>query len=207
MVAAALMLSGCSSGATSNGTAEPSLASRFPSLLSRPASPAAQAAAGGVAFNPDDCPSIDIRTGAGTLTLATKPTEASAADVRYQLTFSQLARQCTVSGSTLAIKAGVEGRIIVGPAGGPGPVDVPLRYAVVREGAEPKTIVTRFKRIPAEVPPGQTHILFSDVEDGLSFPIPPSDELVAYVVYVGFDSIGNAPEKKPVPKKPAPKGK
>jgi hypothetical protein len=203
------MLSGCSSGTAPTGTADTSLASRFPNLLSAPASPAVPAApaAAGATFNPDDCPSIDIRTGAGTLALGGKPTDISAADVRYQLTFSQLARQCTASGSTLVVKAGVQGRIIVGPAGGPGPVDVPLRYAVVREGAEPKTIITKFKRIAAEVPSGETNIIFSDVEDGLSFPIPPKAELVAYVVYVGFDNIGDAPEKKPAAKMPASKRK
>lgn len=207
MLAAALALAGCSAGTAPTGTADTSLAGRFPNLLSGSASPAAKAAAGDPSFNPDDCPSIDIRTGAGTLALGGKPTDSTAAEVRYQLTFSQLARQCTASGSTLAIKAGVQGRIIVGPAGGPGPVDVPLRYAVVREGAEPKTILTKFKRIAAEVPPGETNVLFSDVEDGLSFPIPPKGELVAYVVYVGFDSIGDAPEKKPAAKTPASKRK
>ena len=207
MLAGALLLSGCSSGTTPTGTADTSLAGRFPSLLSGPASPPAKAAAGDPSFNPDDCPTIDIRTGAGTLALGGKPTDSSAADGRYQLTFSQLALQCTASGSTLAIKAGVQGRIIVGPAGGPGPVDVPLRYAVVREGAEPKTILTKFKRIAAEVPPGETNVVFSDVEDGLSFPIPPKAELIAYVLYVGFDSIGDAPEKKPAPKTPASKRK
>ena len=33
-----------------------------------------------------------------------------------------------------------QGRIIIGPAGGPGKVDVPLRIAVVQEGVKPKTI-------------------------------------------------------------------
>ena len=39
------------------------------------------------------------------------------------------------------------------PMGGPGQVDVPLRYAVVREGPQPRTIVTKFKRIPVVVAP------------------------------------------------------
>jgi hypothetical protein len=206
LLGVALMLSGCSSGATP-GTADPSVGSRFSNFFSGSASPQTPVAAAGPTFNPADCPTVDIRTGAGTLTLGANPAEKSPTDVRYQLSFSQWARQCTAVGSTLNIKVGVQGRIVVGPAGGPGPVDVPLRYAVVREGANPKTIVTRFKRIAAEVPPGETNVAFSDVEDDLSFPIPPSDELVAYILYVGFDSMGEAPEKKPAPKKPAPKRK
>jgi hypothetical protein len=106
------------------------------------------------------------------------------------------------------VKVGVQGRIILGPAGEAGPVDVPLRYAIVREGGDGRTIFTKFKRLALDVPPGQTNVVFSDIEEGLNVPIPSREELMSYVVYVGFDSIGDAPEKKPPPpKKPAPKRK
>jgi hypothetical protein len=39
-------------------------------------------------------------------------------------------------------------------------------------------------------------VQFVDVEEGLSFPLPSSSELEAYVVYVGFDEIGDKNEKK-----------
>ena len=98
------------------------------------------------------------------------------------------------------MKVGVQGRVILGPAGGPGQVEVPLRYAVVREGPEPRTIVTRFKRVQVTVGPTDVNLPFTDIEDGLSFPMPSYSELEAYVVYVGFDAIGEKPEKKPPPK-------
>jgi hypothetical protein len=72
-----------------------------------------------------------------------------------------------------------------------------LRYAVVREGPQPKTVVTKFKRISVTVPPGETHVQFVDIEEGLTFPMPSKSELDAYVVYVGFDEIGDKNEKKP----------
>jgi hypothetical protein len=97
----------------------------------------------------------------------------------------------------MSIKVGVQGRIILGPLGAPGSVDVPLRYAVIREGPEPRTIVTKFKRIGATIAPGQTHIQFVDIEEGLRFPLPSGAELSAYVVYVGFDEVGDKNEKKP----------
>src|SRR5258708_21464660 len=105
------------------------------------------------------------------------------------------------------MKVGVQGRIIVGPAGGPGQIDIPLRYAVVREGAGPKTIVTKFKRLPADVPSGQSNAVFSDVEETLSFPLPSRAELATYMVHVGFDEIGDGPEKQPAAKMPAAKPK
>lgn len=207
LLAAALVLSGCSSTPTPTVTTDTAPTSRFSSLFSGSASPAPQAAAGSPAIDAADCPSVEIRTGAGTLSVTGKPPDAGATEVRYQLSFTQLARQCTVSGADLVMKVGVQGRIIVGPAGGPGPVDIPLRYAVVREGAEPKTIATKFKRVPANVPPDQSNVVFSDVEENLSFPMPSRAALDAYIVYVGFDEIGEGAEKKPAAKKPAAKRK
>jgi hypothetical protein len=40
-------------------------------------------------------------------------------------------------------------------------------------------------------------VQFVDVEEGLTFPVPPRSEIDAYVIYVGFDEIGDKNEKKP----------
>jgi hypothetical protein len=151
------------------------------------------------------CPGMDIRPGASTLNMAVKPNQATAGDLRYQLSFGKAARECRVQDGAMSIKVGVQGRILLGPFGTPGSVDVPLRYAVIREGPEPKLIVTKFKRIRATIAPGKTHVQFVDIEGGLSFPLPSSAELAAYVVYVGFDEIGGKNEKKlaSTTKKPA----
>jgi hypothetical protein len=204
LLLAGLMLAGCSS-ASSVGSADTSFGSRFTSLfasakpgVTQPASPTPSA--------PDvECPGVDIRAGASTLNIAAKSGPATAGDLRYQLSFRQTARECSVQGGMMAIKVGVEGRVILGPMGGPGIVDVPLRYAVVQEGPQPKTIVTRFKRLPVTVPGDQTHVQFVDIEEGLAFAVPQGSELDAYIVYVGFDDIGDKNEKKPAKtaKKPA----
>jgi hypothetical protein len=206
-LAVALILSGCSSASTPTEISDGGSPSRFSSLFAGSASPAAQAAVSGPAFNPDDCPSVEIRTGAGTFKVPGQLPEASPTDTRYQLTLTQMARQCMLSGASLVMKVGVQGRIILGSAGGPGQFEIPLRYAVVREGVAPRTITTKFKRVPTDVPPGQSNLVFSDVEENLSFPMPARAELAAYVVYVGFDEIGDGPEKKPAPKKPVAKRK
>jgi hypothetical protein len=197
-VAAAMVLSGCSL-ASSIGSSDtsPSWSSRISGFfsgakpgVSQPASPTPSA--------PDiECPGVDIRTGASTLEIAAKAAQPTAGDLRYQLSFGQTARECTVQAGVMSIKVGVQGRIILGPMGGPGNVGVPLRYAVVREGAEPRTIVTKFKRIPVTVGQDQTHVQFVDIEEGLTFPVPKASDLDAYVIYVGFDEIGDKNEKKP----------
>jgi hypothetical protein len=198
LFASALAISGCSS-ISSIGSSDdsPSFSSRVSSFFSgakpgvtQPASPTASA--------PDvECPGVDIRTGASTMNITAKPGQATAGDLRYQLSFGQTARECSVQGGTMAIKVGVQGRVILGPMGGPGQVDIPLRYAVVREGPQPKVIATKFKRLPVMVAPDQTHIQFVDIEEGIAFPLPPGTEIDAYVIYVGFDEIGDKNEKKP----------
>ncbi len=149
----------------------------------------------------DDCPSVEIRGGASTLAIAAKPQGATASDLRYQLTFTQTARQCLLAGSVLRMRVGVQGRIIVGPAGAPNQVDVPVRYAVVQEGIQPKTITTKFRRIPVGMPPGAPSVLFTDIEEDLSFPMPSRAVLDAYVVYVGFDDVGDRSQPRAAPKK------
>jgi hypothetical protein len=198
LIASVAVLSGCSLASTvGSSDNSPSLTSRFASLFSG-ATPGVTQPHSPTPTAPDvECPGVDIRAGASTLNIAAKAVEATAGDLRYQVSFGQTARECTVQGATMSIKAGVQGRIILGPMGGPGRVDVPLRYAVVREGPQPKTVVTKFKRISVTVAPAQTHVPFVDVEEGLSFPLPARSELDAYVIYVGFDEIGDKNEKSP----------
>jgi hypothetical protein len=196
LLVGAAVLSGCSSDSVV-GTSDGSFGNRFSSFFSS-ATPGVTQAASRTASAPDiDCPGVDIRTGASTLNMAAKTTQATAGDLRYQLSFGQTARECLVQGDSLTIKVGVQGRVILGPMGSPGQVDVPLRYAVVREGPEPKTIATKFKRLSVIIGPDQSHVQFVDVEEGLTFPMPTPSDLEAYVVYVGFDEIGDKNEKKP----------
>jgi hypothetical protein len=152
--------------------------------------------------NPVDCPGVDIRTGAGTLTI---PPDGEAMSLRYQVSISEMARSCRIVGSNLVMKVGVQGRIILGPAGGPGKLDIPMRFAVVHEGTEPKTVTTKFYKAPTTIPEGQTNITFTQIDDSIAFPLPSPSDLDAYVVYVGFDPAGAQPTVKKPAAKPAPR--
>ena len=208
--AAALLTAGLALSACSGvGTSLPSLGglpSWFTSSSGDRAAQASVAAAGPSASMDDDCPSVDVRTGASTLAIAAKTEGATANDLRYQLSFNQMARQCTLAAGTVHMRVGVQGRVVVGPAGAPAQAEVPLRYAVVREGVEPKTIVTKFRRFPVPIPPGNTNVTFTDIEEDLSFPMPSVTELQTYIVYVGFDDVGDRPQRPaPAKKKSAPR--
>jgi hypothetical protein len=152
------------------------------------------------------CPPVEVREGASTLTIGPAG-ENTTMSLKYQGTFVRAARDCNVVGSDMVIKVGVQGRIVVGPAGGPGEVQVPVRIAVVEEAPGGfKPILTKLVRIPVTVPPGQGNVVFSHVEQGVTFPLPtPSSVLDNYIVYVGFDPLAAEPQEgaKPKPKSKA----
>src|SRR5881227_811300 len=145
-----------------------------------------------------DCPGVNVRQGASTLSITQPGAEAGPMTTRYQVSIAQTARECAPLGSVMTMKVGVEGRVLLGPAGGPGQIDVPLRMAVVQEGPNPKTIVSKFYKLAVAVPPGQTSVPFVHVEQDLTFPTPRAADFDSYVVYVGFDpqSLNSKPERR-----------
>ncbi len=151
-----------------------------------------------------ECPGVDVRQGASTLSITTPGGDATPMSTRYQVSIAQTARECAALGGVMTMKVGVQGRVLLGPSGGPGRVDIPLRVAVVQEGTTPKAIVSKIARLAVEVQPGQTAVPFVHVEQDLTFPMPSAAVLDAYVVYVGFDpSAGPArPERKQQKKQP-----
>src|ERR1700730_12799682 len=98
---AAIFLSGCSPVPPPPEPGDAPATSRFTSLFSGSASPAMQTMAGAPAFSGNNSHSVEVRTGAGTATIVGKPPEASSTGVRYQLPFTELARQCMAGGANL----------------------------------------------------------------------------------------------------------
>ena len=220
----ALLASGCS-GTSLTGTpsapgagappasSSPSFTDKISGFFSRSTATSQQSVTG--TTQEIDCPLINIRPGASTLTIGATSSSASdsgstnngAMAVRYQGTFVRAARECALVGGNVVMKIGVEGRIIVGPAGGPGQVDVPLRIAVVEETtAHTKPVVTQLIRIPVTVASATENPTFTHIEEGGTFPMPAN--LDNYVVYIGFDPIAAAAQDHPKPAaKPKPKAK
>jgi hypothetical protein len=195
-----------SSASASAGQSSPSTMSQLRDIIIRkppePSPAEKQAAVTNIAET--ICPPVDVRAGASTLTVP--PGSSDALALRYQGSLGELARECNVSGGVMRMKIGIEGRVLVGPAGGPGQLDVPLRYAVVKEGPEPKTVVSKFSKIQVAIPEGRPNVLFTHVDSDIAFPMPPGLDIEAYVVYVGFDPAGDKqqPAKKP-PARSAPR--
>jgi hypothetical protein len=148
------------------------------------------------------CPEITVRNGASTLSIAGKAagnTDPAALELRYQGSIVRTARECHVRAGTMTMKVGIEGRIVLGPAGGPGQLEVPLRLAVVQEGPEPKTVLSKLVRIPVTIGADINRVAFTHIDPEIVFPLPkPVGNIDSYVVYVGFDP-NAAPPAKPKP--------
>lgn len=202
MFVLAAALAGCSSvggmfGSSSSSSSSDPLAAGSPA----PAGTGGQA----TATPPDfECPSIDVRSGASTLTInaAGKVNDATALELRYQGSIVRTARECSLSAGIVNLKVGIEGRVVLGPAGAPGQMDVPIRVAVVEEGVNPKTVVTKLYRTTVVIPPDQGNASFTYVAEDLSFPLPKGSEIDKYVIYLGFD-----PQPEPKARPAAPRRK
>ena len=155
-----------------------------------------------------ECPFLDIRQGASTLTIPPPPLDGGneAMALKYQGTFVRAARDCAVVNGQMVMRVGVQGRVIVGPAGGAGQIEVPLRIAVVSAPlTAPKTVITRLIRIPVMIGANDDNVDFTHIEEGLSFPLP-STAADPYLVYIGFDPLAAAAQdqaKRPAPAKKA----
>ncbi len=138
-------------------------------------------------IRPDDdleCPQVTIV--GGTL-------RAGAADnqsVRNQLTINDVARECTNAqpGGGFTLKIGVQGRVVLGPAGGPGTYSANLRMQVRRSG---NVVANRVARVSATVAQGQGGAEFVHVEENIIIPGGPN----VPVVEVSLDSAG-APARR-----------
>jgi hypothetical protein len=204
--AAAVFAGGLMTPAMAQSSDSGSFLDRMKNLFSLPGSQPQQQAPKEEDAPP--CPVIDVRSGASTLTVYGAG-EQGATNVRYQATIAQTARECAALGATMTVKVGLQGRIILGPLGRPGQLDVPIRLAVVHEGPEPKTIWTKLYRVPVSIPGGQGNVPFVHVEQDVTFPMPKTADLEMYVVYVGFDQMGVKEQKeqrpKAKPQKPKPR--
>ncbi|NEU12238.1 hypothetical protein G3T14_08840 [Methylobacterium sp. BTF04] len=113
-------------------------------------------------LEPPYCPTVavpeggaSIQTGAGT-------------SLRYQIALGRLARECVrLQDGTISVKVGVEGHVLLGPAGTPGRFEAPVTITLKYGG---KVLTTRTRRIPTMVPAGQAQGLFSLIEDNLIVP-------------------------------------
>jgi len=145
-----------------------------------------------------DCPQVTIRAGASTYAVAAPGKEAVGNDVRFQATITKMARDCTLANGEVTARIGIQGRVIVGPAGAPPSIEVPLRVAVVQGGVGEKVIMTKAYRTTVNIGEDES-VPFTLVADDVVYPAPSGATADKYIFYVGFDPQLASPDKpKPV---------
>lgn len=106
-------------------------------------------------------------------------------NVRYQAVISKKARQCDFRPDYIAIKLGFAGRVLVGPAGGPGEVTLPVRAEFAGKGD--KVVWTKTYKIKVTLPPNSESQFFAHVTDDLVYQLRYGEKLDDFRIYVGFE--------------------
>ena len=163
----------------------------FGNLLAFHSSDPGPAPAGGAREEPIECPVIEILDGTSSYRTYAG-TEQTNEAVRYQFSMGEVARDCTKSGKDILMKVGVEGRVLLGPAGAPGAFTVPVRIAVRHDG-DGKVVASRFYQAPATIAAGADSTTFQIVSEPLVVPFLSAHADGDYTILVGFDTAAHAP--------------
>jgi hypothetical protein len=167
------------------------LVSFHSSTADQPAATGTQVAALDAGPKEINCPQIEVQDGTSAMRVGGDVNQA----VRYQFDIVNTARECKIEGAQFAIKVGVAGRLIIGPAGAGGAYSAPLRV-VVRDDATQKPVISKLYKIEASAT-AATNLQgpFQFVSEPLMLPYAHKWADEDYTILVGFDTAHPAPEK------------
>ena len=142
-----------------------------------------------------DCPSIDVAEGGSSVRVG-GPENAA---VRYQFTIGDVARECDPQGDQFALKVGVQGLLLIGPAGKPGAYSTDLKI-VVSDPATKKPIYQKTYKVALDTK-GGSQAPFRLVVDPILLPLTRTDLDNLFDVTVGFGKTADTPVDKHKKKK------
>lgn len=135
-----------------------------------------------VASQDINCPEVDVADGGAALRVG-GPDNPS---VRYQFNIGDTARECDPAGpGQAALKIGVAGEVVIGPAGAAGTFSAPLKITVTKQG-DPKPVFSQTYRVEATTD-GVSAGQFRVVTDPISLPMPTLQLADLYSISVGFE--------------------
>lgn len=126
------------------------------------------------------CPQVFLREGTSIHRAYAKGAKDDPQKVLYQATLSATTRQCVQTADSLKVTVMVQGRIVSGPAGSAGAVNLPIRVAAT-DGEN--TLYSNLSKFGVTIPPeGTAQYVFTDA----NVVIPGGAGSYAKI-YVGFD--------------------
>ncbi|AXS39505.1 hypothetical protein D1F64_04865 [Breoghania sp. L-A4] len=126
------------------------------------------------------CPQVEVRGDSHLLTVYARGQEDDPSGLRYQATIREWARECFHSGDMVTIKVGVIGRVVSGPAGVDGAVDLPLRIAVT--GDEDAVLASELVPVAVAMTAASGTQAWNTVVDSITVPAAGASR-----IYIGFD--------------------
>ena len=167
---------------------------KLPGFGKRSEEPGGTRVAGGGPANPDEidvrrylgpnyCPELRVRKGTEMLQRFVRGEEVEAGSMIWQASIGDTARECLYdTQGNLTLRIGVSGRVLAGPKGGPGTVNLPLRITVAKN-PEP-VLYSELKQVAVTIPTANSTV-FRNVYE-VTVPSPGRER--SYLIYVGFDA-------------------
>lgn len=147
--------------------------------------PGSPASPGGAALPADEvpCPQVDVAEGGAALTAYGGGRVGDQGAMRNQISLSNFARECRGQpDGSVAVKVGVQGRVLLGPGGSPGSFTAPIQFTV-KNGE--RIIASRIQRATITVPAGETRGTFTAIQDGF---VVPKQDAYEFEIEVGLGS-------------------
>lgn len=134
------------------------------------------------------CPSIGVRDGGAFFNSYEKGGDADATKLIYQASISDTTRACSFASGTMTINVAIAGRVVMGPVGKAGTVNLPIRVSVTR-GEE--VLYSQLNQHSVNIAAGSTQFMFNDPSAAIAST---NDRNVR--ITVGFEQ-GPAPKRNP----------
>jgi hypothetical protein len=126
------------------------------------------------------CPSVRLREGTNFYRTYDKGAQDDPASVIYQAALGETTRSCTYNNGILGMTVAASGRIVPGPKGRAGTINMPIRVAVTR-GDE--VLYSKLHKQQVQISEtGATQFVFTDAE--VSFPQPTQRDIT---IFIGYD--------------------
>ncbi len=127
------------------------------------------------------CPNIILRDSTTFFNSYTKGGQDDPTKLMHQLAITDVTRSCTRTDGQMSIKVGVAGKVVVGPAGDAGTVNILIRIAVIRND---EVLYSQLHKNSVQVIDPSTATQFVFTYQNLVIPVPTSRDIQ---IYVGFD--------------------
>lgn len=127
------------------------------------------------------CPQVELREGTAIYRSYVKGGDGDPAKVIHQGSIADTTRQCRINGDQMVATVVASGRLVAGPAGKSGQVEVPIRVAVL-DGEN--LIYSELTKQPVVLPEGQPTTQFVFTNSTVTFP---ASAAGTAKILVGFD--------------------